>query len=434
MSPALISIIIFVLTYIVIATEKVNRTVVAFIGALLLVLFGVFGINDAVGFIDWEIIGLLFGMFIIVAALSDAGFFTFLALILARWLKYSPRKIFIFFPIITAILSAFMDSVTVMLFFATLTYEICKVLKIKATPIIITEVIMANIGGSATMVGDPPNVILGLKLGFYFNDFLIHNAPISILAGAAALLYCYLVSRKSIVSYGEIPKEELKEMNPAEVIEDKKQLKVALAAFVTAIFFLVTHNYVEQYLHIPLKAPLAAMIPAFFMLSVLGKRAEKILLKVNFEVLLFFMGLFMVVGALEYTGVVKIAAAYITNLFKGNDIGLLSTLVWSSGVGSGIIDNVPLALSMGYVLQNMVKFVGVPALSIMVWATSLGLDIGGNFTPIGASANVVAYTTMEKRGQSIGWKKWLKLAVPATLIALVISNIGIFIKYITGFF
>ncbi len=434
MSPALISIIIFILTYIVIATEKVNRTVVAFIGVLLLVLFGVFGINDAVGFIDWEIIGLLFGMFIIVAALSDAGFFTFLALILARWLKYSPRKIFIFFPIITAILSAFMDSVTVMLFFATLTYEICKVLKIKATPIIITEVIMANIGGSATMVGDPPNVILGLKLGFYFNDFLIHNAPISILAGAAALLYCYLVSRKSIVSSGEIPKEELKEMDPAEVIEDRKQLKVALAAFGTAIFFLVTHTYIEQYLHIPLKAPLAAMIPAFFMLSVLGKRAEKILLKVNFEVLLFFMGLFMVVGALEYTGIVEIAAAYITNLFKGNDIGLLSTLVWSSGVGSGIIDNVPLALSMGYVLQNMVKFVGVPALSIMVWAVSLGLDIGGNFTPIGASANVVAYTTMEKRGQSIGWKKWLKLAVPATLIALVISNIGIFIKYITGFF
>ncbi|MFA5015309.1 MAG: SLC13 family permease [Actinomycetota bacterium] len=434
MNPAFIAIIIFILTYVVIATEKVNRTVTAFVGALLLILFGVFGVNDAVGFIDWETIGLLFGMFIIVAALSDAGFFTFLALILARWLNYSPRKIFIFFPIITAILSAFMDSVTVMLFFATLTYEICKILKINAATIIITEVVMANIGGSATMVGDPPNVILGLKLGFYFNDFLVHNAPISILAGAAALLYCYLVSRKSFVSTGEIPKEELKEMDPAEAIEDRKQLKVALAAFGTAIFLLITHPYIEEYLHIPLKVPLAAMIPAFFMLAVLGKRSEKILLKVNYEVLLFFMGLFMVVGALEYTGVIEIAAGYITNLFKDNHIGLLSTLLWGSGLSSGAIDNVPLALSMSYILQNIVKFVGVPALSIMVWATSMGLDIGGNFTPIGASANVVAYTTMEKRGQSIGWKKWLKLAVPATLIALVISNIGIFIKYITGFF
>src|SRR4030065_1767979 len=145
MNPTIVSVVIFILTYVVIATEKVNRTVGAFVGALLLIVFGVFGINDAVGFINWETIGLLFGMFIIVAALSDAGFFTFLALILARWLKYSPRKIFIFFPIITALLSAFMDSVTVMLFFATLTYEICKILKINATPIIITEVILANL-------------------------------------------------------------------------------------------------------------------------------------------------------------------------------------------------------------------------------------------------------------------------------------------------
>ncbi len=434
MSPALIAVIIFALTYVIIATEKVNRTVVAFASTLLLILFGVYNVDEAVGFINWETIGLLFGMFILVAALSDAGFFTFLALILARWLKYSPRKIFIFFPVITALLSAFMDSVTVMLFFATLTYEICKILKIKATPLIITEVILANIGGASTMVGDPPNVILGLKLGFYFRDFVIHNAPISILAGAVTLLYCYLVNRKSITPSEEIPRKELDEMDPARAIEDKKQLKIALAAFGTAIFFLVTHDYIEEYLHIPLKIPLAAMVPAFIMLAFLGKRSEKILLKVDYGVLLFFMGLFMVVGALEYTGVIEIVAGYITNLFKGNDMGLLSTLIWGSGVASGVVDNVPLALSMSYILQSIVKFVGVPALSILVWATSLGLDMGGNFTPIGASANVVAYTTMEKRGQSIGWGKWLKLAIPATLIALVISNIGIFVKYITGFF
>lgn len=434
MSPVLIAVIIFILTYVVIATEKVNRTVVAFAGTLLLILFGVFGINEAIGFINWETIGLLFGMFIIVAALSDAGFFTFLALILARWLKYSPRKIFIFFPMMTALLASLMDSVTVMLFFATLTYEICKILRINATPLIITEVVLANIGGSATMVGDPPNVILGLKLGFYFNDFIIHNAPISILAGAVALLYCYLVSRKSITPFEKIPKKELDEMDPARAIEDRKQLKVALSAFGTAVIFLITHTYIEKYLHIPLKVPLAAMIPAFVMLIFLGKRSEKILLKVDYNVLLFFMGLFMVVGALEYTGVIEIAAGYITNIFKGNNVGLLSALIWGPGVASGVIDNVPLALSMAYILQSIVKFAGVPALSVMVWATSIGLDIGGNLTPIGASANVVAYATMEKRGHSIGWGKWLKLAIPATLIALIISNIGIFVKYITGFF
>ena len=434
MNTQLIAIIIFVLTYIIIVTERVSRIVVAFAGALLLILFNVFDINEAIGFISWETIGLLFGMFIIVSALSDAGFFKFLALILARRLKYSPVRIFIFFPIMTALLSAFMDSVTVMLFFATLTYELCKMLKIDAIPLIITEVILANIGGSATMVGDPPNVILGLKLGFYFNDFVINNAPISVVAGAAALLYCYLVSRKSIIPSGHIPKKEYEAMDPAEAIENKKQLKVALAAFGTAIFFLTTHSLIEEYLHIHLTVPLAAMIPAFIMLIILGKRSEEILLKVDYGVLLFFMGLFVVVGGLEHTGVINTIAGSITNIFKDNHMGFLSTLVWGSGVASGIVDNVPFSLSMAYILENIVKFAGVPALAIMVWATSLGADIGGNFSPIGASANVVAYTTMEKRGQSIGWKRWLKLSVPATLIALAITNIGIYIKYITGFF
>lgn len=434
MSAQLIAIIIFVLTYIIIATERVSRTIVAITGALLLILTGVFNINEALSFISWETIGLLFGMFIIVAALSDAGFFKFLALILARRLKYSPVRIFIFFPVITALLSAFMDSVTVMLFFATLTYELCKMLKMNATPLIITEVILANIGGSATMVGDPPNVILGLKLGYYFNDFVINNAPISIVAGTVTLLYCYMVSRKSITPQGHIPRGEYEAMDPAEAIENKKQLKVALAALGTAILFLITHSFIEEYFHVPLTVPLAAMIPAFTMLIVLGKKSEEILLKVDYGVLLFFMGLFVVVGGLEHTGVVNTIAGSITNLFKDNHMGFLSTLVWGSGVASGIIDNVPFSLSMAYVLGNIVKFAGVPALAIMVWATSLGADIGGNFSPIGASANVVAYVTMEKRGKSIGWKRWLKLAVPATLISLAISNIGIFIKYITGFF
>jgi Na+/H+ antiporter NhaD/arsenite permease-like protein len=434
MNTTLIAIIIFLLTYAVIATEKVNRTVVAFIGALMLLVFGVFNIGEAVSFISWETIGLLFGMFIIVAALSDAGFFNFLALIMAKWLKYSPTKIFIVFPIMTAILAALMDSITVMLFFATLTYELAKMLKIDPIPIVITEVIMANIGGSATLVGDPPNVILGLKLGYYFNDFVIHNGPISIVTGIITLIYCYLVSRKSLIPSDMVDTEQLEKMEPGEAIEDPRQLKIALIAFGTAILFLITHTYIETYLHIPLTVPLAAMIPAFFMLIALNKKSEEIMQKVDYEVILFFMGLFIVVGGLEHTGVIENIAGSITELFKGNHMALLTTLVWGSGVASGIVDNVPFALSMAYVLENIIKFAGIPALSIMVWATSLGADIGGNFTPIGASANVVAYTAMEKRGHSIGWLRWIKLAIPATIISLIVVNLGIYIKYTIGFY
>jgi Na+/H+ antiporter NhaD/arsenite permease-like protein len=434
LSSQLIAIIVFILTYIIIITERVHRTVVAFAGALLLILFGVFDINEAISFVSWETIGFLFGMFIIVAALSDAGFFKFLALIMAKRLKYSHTRIFIFFPIIIALLSAFMDNVTVMLFFATLTYELCKMLKMNAISLIITEVIMANIGGSATLIGDPPNLILGIKFGYTFNDFIIHDAPIVIIAGAFTLLYCYMVSRKSITPTEQIPRKEYEAMDPAEAIENKRQLNIALAAFITAIFFFITHGVIEKYLHIPLTIPLAAMIPAFIMLIILGKRSEEILLKVDYGVLLFFIGLFIVVGGLEYTGIINTVAGYIANLFKGNDLGFLGTLLWGSGIGSGVVDNVPLSLSMAYILQGIVKFAGVPALSIMVWATTLGMNIGGNFSPIGASANVVAYSSMERRGQTIGWKRWLKLSVPATLIALAVSSIGIFIKYIIGFF
>ena len=434
MNNTIVALVIFILTYVTIITEKVNRTVVAFMGALLLLIFKIFTLNESIGFVNWETIGLLFGMFIIVTALSNAGFFTYLALVIAKWLKYSPTKIFIFFPIVTGLLAGFMDSITVMLFFATLTYELCKMLKIDAAPLIITEVLLANIGGSTTLVGDPPNVILGLKLGFYFNDFVIHNGPTAILAGAATLFYCYMVSRKKLVPKGEVSKLELDQMNPNDAIVDRRQLKIALAAFGVAVLFLITHIYIEKYLHIPLTVPLASMLPAFVMLIFLGKKAGDVIVKVDYEVILFFIGLFIVVGGLEHTGSIKIFANFITNIFKNNHMGLISTLLWSSGFASGIIDNVPFALSMAYVLDNIVKFAGVPALSIMVWATSLGTDIGGNFTPIGASANVVAYTAMEKKGHSIGWGRWLKLAVPATFIALTICNLGLYLKYLIGFY
>jgi Na+/H+ antiporter NhaD/arsenite permease-like protein len=434
LNTTIVSLIIFILTYIVIATEKVNRTVVAFSGALFLLVFKVFNLEQAISYISWETIGLLFGMFLIVAALSDSGFFSYLALKVARFLKYSPVKLFIVFPIITFILSGFMDSITVMLFFATLTFELCKLLKIDPVPLVITEVVMANTGGAATLVGDPPNVILGLKLGFYFNDFVIHNGPIAILAGMCALLYCFLVNRKNLKSVKHIPKAELSRMDPAEAITDKKELKIALIAFGAAILLLITHAYIEKFLHIPVTVPLASMIPAFIMLVVLGKKSELIIKKVDYEVILFFIGLFVVVGGLEHTGIIKIMANFITNTFKDNHAGLLSTLIWGSGVASGVIDNVPFALSMAYVLADIAKVAVAPALSIMVWATSLGTDIGGNFTPIGASANVVAYISLEKKGTVIGWGRWIKLAAPATFIALLVCNLLIYVKNLIGWF
>jgi Na+/H+ antiporter NhaD/arsenite permease-like protein len=426
---AVVAVSIFLITYVAIGMEKINRTIVSMSGALMVLLVGILSLKEAVTkYVHWDTVGLLFGMFTIIAVLSEAGFFTYMALVVAKKLDYNPYRIFLVFPLVTGFLSAFMDSITVMLFFATLTYELARLLKFDAIPVVVTEVCLANVGGASTLVGDPPNVILGLMLGFSFNDFVIHNGPTAVVAALGAVGVAYLQCRKRLVLGGTVDRQALAAMDPAKAIKDVRLLKLGLGAFLVAIFFLVTHAWMEHTLHIPMTAPLAPLIPAFFILILGGSKTEDILRKIDYDVLLFFIGLFVVVGGLEKTGSIKALADLIANVFRHQDLALVSTLMWFSAVSSAIVDNVPFALSMVYVIKGIAGQVGVPALSIMVWAVSLGTDIGGNGTPIGASANVVAYAAMEKKGHRIGWPRWMSLAIPQTLVALLICNLGLAVK------
>ncbi|MBI4841907.1 MAG: hypothetical protein HY803_12695 [candidate division NC10 bacterium] len=426
---AVLAVSIFLATYVAIGMEKINRTIVSMSGAILLLLVGVLSLKEAVTtYVHWETVGLLFGMFTIIAVLSEAGFFTYMALVVAKKLDYNPLRIFVVFPLVTGFLAAFMDSITVMLFFATLTYELSRLLKFDAIPVVVAEVCLANIGGASTLVGDPPNVILGLMLGFSFNDFVIHNGPTSVLAALGAIGVAYVQSRKRLLLGGTVDRNALVAMEPAKAIKDARLFKLGLGAFLVAILFLVIHAWVERTLHIPLTAPLAPLIPGFAILILGGNKTEEILRKIDYDVLLFFIGLFVVVGGLEKTGVIKALADFIANVFRHQDLALVSTLMWFSAVSSAIVDNVPFALSMAYVIKEIAGQVGVPALSLMVWAVSLGTDIGGNGTPIGASANVVAYAAMEKHGHRIGWPRWMWLAIPQTLVALLICNLGLALK------
>jgi Na+/H+ antiporter NhaD/arsenite permease-like protein len=426
---AVLAVSIFLATYVAIGMEKINRTIVSMSGAILLLILGVLSLKEAVTtYVHWETMGLLFGMFTIIAVLSEAGFFTYLALVVAKSLDYNPHRLFLVFPLVTGFLSAFMDSITVMLFFATLTYELSRLLRFDAIPVVVAEVCLANIGGASTLVGDPPNIILGLMLGFSFNDFVIHNGPTAVLAALGAIGVAYLQSRKRLLLPGSVDREALLAMDPAKAIKDARLFRLGLGAFAVAILFLVIHAWVEHTLGIPLTAPLAPLIPAFFILILGGPRTEDILRKIDYDVLLFFIGLFVVVGGLEKTGAIQALADLIANLFRYQALALVSTLMWFSAVSSAIVDNVPFALSMAYVLKGIAGQAGVPALAIMVWAVSLGTDIGGNGTPIGASANVVAYAAMEKHGHRIGWPRWMRLAIPQTLVALVICNVGLALK------
>ena len=405
-----------------------------FVGSLVLIITGVLTLNEAINYVNWETIGLLFGMFIIVLVLSDAGFFLYLAFALAKRLQYNPRNIFIVFPLIAGILAPFVNCITVMLFLAVLTIEVSKLLKIDPVPIIVAEVILANIGGVSTLIGNPSNVILGTQLGFGFNEFVVHNGPIALLTSLFSIGMLYVFNRKSLLPSAPIDVKSLAKISLDEMITNRRTLKLGLGALFVAVLLLVTQGYLERIFHIPLTVSLSALIPAFALLLAGGADTEHVIKRLDYDVLFFFIGLFMLVGGLEKTGAITIFANGLAHVAAGNPLILLSLLLYGSGVISAIVEDVPFALTMSYVIKDL-SFVPLSlSTSLLVWTVSLGIGIGGNGTPIGASANVVAYTSLEKHGILVGWIRWMKIAIPPTVAALLLCNVMLYIKYLTGFY
>jgi len=433
-SSAIIALLTFVVAYGILATEKINRTIIVGAGSIVLLVFGVLGLTEAINYVNWETIGLLFGMFVIVIVLSDSGFFSYLSFVVAKKLNYEPRTMLVVFPLLAGFLAAFIDSITVMLFLAALTIEIAKILRIDPVPLVVGEVVLANIGGAATLVGDPPNVILGTQLGFGFNDFVANNGPIAVAASLLAVGVLFLMQRSKVIPTTAIDTAALSAIRPERTITNKRMLRLGLGALFVAIILLITHGYIQRVYHIPITVALAALIPAFVLLLVGGRDTENVIKKVDYDVLLFFIGLFIIVGGLEKTGVIAIFASGLVSIAAGNNAALMSLLLWGSGFASGVIDNVPFALTMSYVIRDMSLVPSILATSLMVWAVSLGTDIGGNLTPIGASANVVAYSSLEKHGTRMGWVRWIKIAAPPTLLALVLCNLLLYVKYLVGFY
>jgi Na+/H+ antiporter NhaD/arsenite permease-like protein len=419
-SSAITALLTFLIVYGILATEKINRTIIVGAGSIVLLVFGVLDLTEAINYVNWETIGLLFGMFIIVVVLSDSGFFSYLAFVVAKKLKYNPQT--------------FVDSITVMLFLATLTIEIAKILRIDPVPLVVGEVVIANTGGASTLIGDPPNVILGTQLGFGFIDFVVNNGPIAVVAALVSVAILFLMQRNAVTPSAAIDTSTLSAIRPERTITNKRMLRLGLGALFVAVVLLITHGYIQQAYYIPITVALAALIPAFALLLIGGRDTERVLKKVDYDVLLFFIGLFIIVGGLEKTGVIGIFANGLVSIAAGNNAVLLSLLLWGSGFASAVVDNVPFALTMSYVIRDMSLVPSILATSLMVWAVSLGTDIGGNLTPIGASANVVAYSSLEKHGTRMGWVRWIKIAAPPTLVALVLCNILVYIKYLVGFY
>lgn len=434
-----IAIIIFVIAYAAIASEKFPRHLVALVGGTALLLFGVLSPLEALGYINWETLGLLTGMFALVAILHEAGFFTWLAMTAVRKVNYHPSSLFVVLLLLAAVLSMFMDSITVMLFLSALTLQLCRLLKIDPVPFIIAEVCAANTGGAATLVGDPPNVILGTTLGFNFADFATHTGPVSALAAFVLLVVFYYVNRKQLQdAHAALTDEAVKEIEAMHRDPLHMQLtKIGLVGFGTAVFLLIFHHPLSHWTGLPITAAVSALVPAVLATLALphhdrSKVFQK-LLREDAESLVFFAGLFVLIGGLEKVQLFELLADTLA-ASTTNHSSLVMALHWGPGLLSGIFDNVPLALAMSYVLEDLANTPGMPALALMVWSLALGVDMGGNLTPIGASANVVAYSFMEKHHGAIGWKRWLLIAVPPTLLIMVLASTLVMLKGQIGWY
>lgn len=432
-----IAVLLFVLAYVAIVSEKFPRHWVAMLGGSLLVVFGVLSPKDVVEIINWDTLGLLAGMFVLVSILTESGFFKWLAMTAVRKVKYRPIPLFIVLILLATFLSMFMDSITVMLFLTALTVQLCHLLRLDPIPIVIAEVCAANTGGAATLVGDPPNVILGTTLGFSFSDFAEHTGPIAIICALAILVITYLVNRKSLKEaqswLTDYTIMEIEFQNRFEL--NRRLATTGLIGFGIAVLLLVFHVPLSHLIHFEITPAMAALLPALVCIFFL-KDAQRsaVILKLDGESILFFCGLFILIGGLEKVHLFEDLAKGFAQLTNGNNNLLVVGLQWVPGLASGVVDNVPLALAMSYVLKDLAALPGMPALALMVWSLALGVDIGGALTPIGASANVVAYSYLEKQHGKTGWKVWLKYAVPPALTAMVIATFLILVKSQTGWY
>ena len=450
MIAQIFAVVIFLAMFILIITEVWERHIVT-LGCALLTLILVFGIcmhspsaiietlnihsifspgfwhtageaSEASAGINWETIVFIAGMMIMVEGMANSGFFRWLCMKIAKLVKYQIIPIFITFMLLSFVLAMFIDSITVILFLAAVTVELSQLLKFNPVPMILAEIFCANLGGSATMCGDPPNIIIGTSLGFSFADFVTNTGLIAVIALVLVVIYFYFIFRKELTeNAGKIDPSTLPD--PEEAIVSKKGFTIICVIFLCAVVLLVTHSQTG------LTVSCIGVFIAAVTLITSGKDALDLLKKVDYKTLLFFVGLFVVVGGLEQTGILTILAGFIGKVSGGNLKVMIAIIIWVSAIASAFIDNIPFAATMIPVIDSLAAAQGID-ISILAWALAMGTDIGGSATPIGASANVVGIATAAKSGHMIKWGKYCKAMAPATILVVLVSMLMIYARYL----
>lgn len=372
--------------------------------------------------INWETILFIAGMMIMVEGMASSGFFRWLCIKLARMVHFKPAPIFILFMILSAALSMFIDSITVIMFLAAVTAELARLMGLSPTPLILAEIFCANLGGSATMCGDPPNIIIGASLGYSFFDFISNTGIIALVSMVLVVPYFYFFFRKHLIPSGT-GADPSSFPDPKDAITSKRGFGISCGIFAAAVVLLVTHAQTG------LTVATIGLSIGLITLLAAGKQAGMLLKKLDYATLLFFIGLFVAVSGLEYTGTLELLAQLIQFVSGGNVYIMVAIIIWGSALASAFIDNIPFAATMIPVIRTLSLAQGVD-LQTLAWALSVGTDIGGSATPIGASANVVGTSIAAKNGFPVTWSQYCKAQAPATILVLVVATAIIFVRYL----
>lgn len=427
---------IFILAYIAIASEKVDKTIAAMIGAGLMVAFHVADFTEMLGKVDLNVLGLLIGMMIIVNVMATTGVFEYLAVLIARQTRGNGVLVTVEFLLATAIISAFMDNVTTIILMAPITILITQLLGLPTVPVLILEALFSNIGGTATLVGDPPNILIGASCNLSFNDFIINLAPVVLLIMAVCLGAVVLLMRKKLQSNPDSV-VQVQLTQPRRAILDPARLKRSLIVFALVLLGFFTSRLIH------LEPGLIAICGAFVMVPVCRLELAHMLEKVEWNTILFFCGLFMMVGALEIDGVFTLLGEHMVSLTRGNFALTMMIILWGSAILSAIIDNIPLVISMIPLINSIVpvfaRQMGIEADTEAIrqqiseplfWSLALGACLGGNGTLIGASANVVISQIARKNRYKLTFKDFTCYGAPLMLISTFLSMIYLYLRYI----
>ena len=419
-TEAVISVLVFLFVMAAIISEKVHRSVAAMAGAVVLLLFHVLSIDEATSYVDINTIGVLVGMMLFVAVVKNSGLFEYVAIKAAKLIRGRPMAIMVVFAVITALLSAFLDNVTTVLLIGPMTIAITQMLEVNPIPYLLSQIMASNIGGTATLIGDPPNIMIGSAAGLSFMDFVINTGSVIVIIMAVTVLIYYFMYRSRISVVRE-NMQKVMELDEDRSIKDKPLLIKSVIMTVVVVIGFVFHSQFQ------VESATVALFAAGFML-VFGKQdAEEIILGVEWSTILFFIGLFVVVGGLQKSGVISSMAEVMISFVGDNQALGIIIILWVSAIISSFLDNIPFVATLIPLILTM-ESSGVDVAPLW-WALSLGACLGGNGTLIGASANVVLAGVSAKNGYPITFMQYTKVGFPLMLISILISTVYLLLRF-----